>query len=634
MKRILHAVVAAAALSAPEAALSQAFDITTFDPTSKGPWSEKGRTTLVVPKVANNSVKVDGALSAAEYGGFEGVTVTPGDNAWILDFPGDRAWDNAEDSSFTFWLAHDDNFLYVGVKTKDNVVNSDDPNGAFWKDDAIEIVVDALNDGFDNNTDNSKDRVGGHNYVNFEGRFSGWDDAANAKAGESWASAIDWKYGASGDIFGSGKAADGGWQMEVRFKKNQFEDPAAGNKLRNGYRMGFNIGLDDDDKTGPGTNGDKSRSQDLEIQYFWANRERRKGYNAEFLAGLTPDDLLSKNYLNGLELGIDSGGRLAHGGTGELFFAYDDNQKSSGKILFVTSNGASPLNADPALIALLRAKGYTVTVHQSGAPADEFRAAAAGQDLVLISETIGSTSVVDPVGNGAGVFSLHDTDIPVISFEAFMYDNAGWVKVADNWAETSGANDFDNWGNTGRSELVDTAIQDARDSLYIQKPSHPIAGGLTGKVKVYQPGYSFNFGKPSAEADVIASVQPDGSYPCLFVYEKGKKLADGSVAPNKRIGLFLGQVANPNANYATDYADLTEAGRTLLLNTVSYAIGKTTVPASIAIAPSGAGVVITYAGGTLQSADNVAGPYANESGASPLTIAQPAGKAKYFRVKP
>src|SRR5207302_8708711 len=124
---------------------------------------------------------------------------------------------------------------------------------------------------------------------------------------------VDWKYGEHGDVFGFGKAVPGGWQMEVRFNKRMFEDPTAGNKLKNGYRMGFNIGLDDDDKHGPGLNGDKSRTQDLEIQYFWANRQRRIGYTADYLSALAPEQKASKVWLldpnsdpNGLPLGIDS----------------------------------------------------------------------------------------------------------------------------------------------------------------------------------------------------------------------------------------------------------------------------------------------------------------------------------------
>lgn len=321
MKKLHASVLVAGLLSTVPCALAQPFDIYQFDPAAQGPWSDFTRTTLVVPKVPNGSVKLDGSASSAEYGGFQGITVTPGDNAWILDFPGDRTWDGPEDSSFTYWLAHDDENLYVGVHVKDDVVNTDDPNTAFWKDDAIEIVVDALNDRLDTNTDASKDPFGGHCYVNFEGRFSAWDDAGGVVAAQTWSSAVDWSYGASGDVFGFGKAVAGGWQMEARLKKRLFESPDAGNKLKSGYIMGFNIGLDDDDKNGLGLNGNQSRTQDLEIQYFWANRQRRIGLTPDVYAALTPEEKESKSYLENYPLGIDSTGRLTHGGTGEIIFA-------------------------------------------------------------------------------------------------------------------------------------------------------------------------------------------------------------------------------------------------------------------------------------------------------------------------
>src|SRR5688500_14709673 len=187
----------------PQVAFGQPFDIQTFDTTAQGPWSALSSTTLMVPKVANGSVNLDGAASSAEYGGFAAVTGTPGTNAWILDFPGDRVWDGPQDSSFSFWLAHDDDHFYVGVQVQDDVVTSDDPNASFWKDDSIELVVDALLDRLDNNTDNSNDPVGGHSYVNFQGRFSAWDEAANAKGSQTWASAVNWTYGQNGDVFGT-----------------------------------------------------------------------------------------------------------------------------------------------------------------------------------------------------------------------------------------------------------------------------------------------------------------------------------------------------------------------------------------------------------------------------------------------
>jgi hypothetical protein len=636
MKKILLYSAGLALL--PSVIWAQPFDISTFDTAALGPWSELARTTLMVPKVPNGSVNLDGAASAQEYGGFQAVTVTPGSpdgtvgNAWILDFPGDRAWDGPDDSSFTYWLAHDDNHFYVGVHAKDDVVTSDDPNASFWKDDSIEIVVDALSDRFDNNTDNSKDPVGGHSYVNFEGRFSAWDETANAKAGESWASAVDWTYGATGDVFGSGKAVAGGWQMEVRFKKRLFEDATAGNKLSNGYRMGFNIGLDDDDKKGKGPSGDMSRSEDLEIQYFWANRQRYQGYTAEYLAGLSAEDRAAQVWRTDPEhpLIIDGNGRLSHGGTGEIIFGYDENRKSTGKILFVVSSATSPINADAGMIALLRAKGYTVTPFTSGGAPDDLRAAAVGQDVVLISESIGSATVLEPIGDPVvQKFILRDTDIPVISYESFMWDNAEWVLHPDDFS-----NEFSFFGNTGRTEDTQPVeIKDQRDSLHIRNAAHPIAGGLTGKVKVYNVGYSLNYGRVPADADVVASVEADGSFPTIFVYEKGDKLVDGTTVPNKRIGLYLGQVAALAANWNPELGFLTEEGKALLFNTLNYSIGATTAAPVLSVGRDGQNVVITYSGGVLQSTGALAGgTWSNEAGASPLRFA-PTGAPKFYRVR-
>jgi hypothetical protein len=301
---------------------AQTYDIMSFDTTATGPWSEVTNTTLIVPKVPNGSIKLDASISSAEYGGFQGAAVIPGVNAWILNYPTDRNWNGPADSSFTFYLAHDDNYLYVGVDAKDDVVNSDDPPASFWKDDAIEIVVDAFNDRLDNNTDSSDDPYGGHCYVNFWGKFSRWDETTGTINGKTWSSAVDWTYGENKDIFGFGKQVAGGWKMEACFHKRLFVDPAVNNKLDNGHRMGFNIGLDDDDKRGVGLNGDHTRTADLEIQYFWANRLRHKGLTPAIWAQLTPDQQADQTFLDSAyPLGIDPNGRLSHGGMGEIIFA-------------------------------------------------------------------------------------------------------------------------------------------------------------------------------------------------------------------------------------------------------------------------------------------------------------------------
>lgn len=299
-------------------------DIFDVFPSDEGPWSDIDNTTVVVPMVPDGSITLDGVPSSVEYGAFVGREVIPVTNAWVLDWPGDRQWDGPEDSSFTFWLAHDTDYLYVGVNAKDDVVNSDDPNAAFWKDDSIEIIVDALNDNYDINTDTSMDLYGGHNYVNFEGRFSAWDEEFEEVAGTTWSTDVDWTWGetddADADITGFGQETEGGWTMETRFHKRLFEDPEAGNKLVEGYRMGFNIGMDDDDRFGPGPEGDASRSQDLELQYWWANRLRPVGYTDFEAEDYTDEEIESLAYFDDFPLEIDSGGRLTHGGAGDIVF--------------------------------------------------------------------------------------------------------------------------------------------------------------------------------------------------------------------------------------------------------------------------------------------------------------------------
>ncbi len=312
---------------------AQVVDIFEFDATSEGPWSDIDNTTLTVPKVGDGSVNLNGDITSTEYGGFEGVTVVPADNGWILDYPGDREWDGPEDSSFTFWLAHDNDYLYVGVVGVDDIVNIDQPPATAWRDDAIEIVIDAMNDDYDVNTDNSQDEYGGHIYATYEGGFSEWDDAAQAPAtGLRFSSVVDWKLGEDQDVFVVGKEEAPGWKLELKMSKRLFENPEVGNKLDDGYEMGFNIGVDDDDMHYEGGDGFT-----MEVQYFWANRMRPMGYDPAVLvwdiaeSGTawydTMEQMIEEMEANptflqdNFDWGINSAGRLSHGGAGSIIFA-------------------------------------------------------------------------------------------------------------------------------------------------------------------------------------------------------------------------------------------------------------------------------------------------------------------------
>ena len=96
-----------------QASYAEVFDIFDFDESEEGAWSDIDLTTLTVPLVADGSIQLDGSSSSAEYGSFEGRTVSPGSpdgsvgNAWILGYAINKDWQGADDSEFTFYLAHD-----------------------------------------------------------------------------------------------------------------------------------------------------------------------------------------------------------------------------------------------------------------------------------------------------------------------------------------------------------------------------------------------------------------------------------------------------------------------------------------------------------------------------------------------
>lgn len=281
-----------------------------FDVTSEGPWSDIAKTTITAPKVADGQVKLDGAVTSAEYGGFQGVQVLPGDTAWILDYAHVKDWQNAADTSFTFYVAYDTNYLYIGMEVKDDVVLSNNSPAEFWKDDSTEILIDPLDTRYDTNLDGVENYFGGHVYFNWQGAFSDWEN--NAKRGTRWATLAEWSYGETKEVYGFGKEVAGGYVTEMKLHKVMFIDPLSNFKWQEGQNMAFNIGLDDDD------------GADLALQYWWANRIRAIGYNAETMYndGWTDQEIANKDFLNPEKtfytLGIDATGRLTSGGAGDL----------------------------------------------------------------------------------------------------------------------------------------------------------------------------------------------------------------------------------------------------------------------------------------------------------------------------
>jgi hypothetical protein len=247
------------------------------------------------------------------------------------------------------------------------------------------------------------------------------------------------------------------------------------------------------------------------------------------------------------------------------------------KVLLLVANADALAAFDPALkLRLEWQHGAEVTVASSNAlDAAAMDELALQHDMVLISETVGSTSVLTP----DLVFNLQDTPVPVISFEAYMWEDAFWTELPQ----------FGKFGNTGRPpDLIDEPLADGlgavQTDIFITAAGaqHPMSGGFAeGAVTVHTIDYSVNFGTPSADATVIATADAAGKWPTHYVYDEGDKLVDGSTVPATRIAAFIGQAANPNANFAPQPEFFSDEGFALIDAMFEYTLGPMPTPGDV-----------------------------------------------------
>jgi len=226
-------------------------------------------------------------------------------------------------------------------------------------------------------------------------------------------------------------------------------------------------------------------------------------------------------------------------------------------ILFM-SNDPVGFQPDVDLANYLQSVGHTVnTMAMSPKPAEADQVAAAmANDVVLISQSIASTAV-STGGTATDTFYLKDVPRRIVSYEAFMFDEAKWT----------GPTAHVDFGNTGRPEVDALGLGAMQDTIYITNPGHALAAGLNGAVQVYSQLFSVNFAKLLGPgATVIATADAAGQYPTEVIYETGSMLYDGSIAPAPRIVLFLGQqpAGNPANPGDLPFSSITADGLKLI----------------------------------------------------------------------
>ena len=184
---------------------------------------------LTAPKAA--APTIDGILGADEYAGATPVVVDG--HTGVYNIPsGDDTWEEG-DHSYTYWVTHDDEAVYIGVDVTDDEIFTDtaeagSEDGQTWVDDSIEIFFDP---------DESNDA--GRGGQNFEGQYVFTPNGARRDN-----EANNPTFGKDADWFAETQETDKGYVIEFKVKKSALLSPEDGSTL------GFNVALNDDDGTG------------------------------------------------------------------------------------------------------------------------------------------------------------------------------------------------------------------------------------------------------------------------------------------------------------------------------------------------------------------------------------------------
>jgi len=167
--------------------------------------------------------------------------------------------------------------------------------------------------------------------------------------------------------------------------------------------------------------------------------------------------------------------------------------------------------------------GHKVTRMGHDAPGDELLKAANAADLVIITESTLSRTL------GAKIVS---TPTAVLSSEAFLQDEFLQVNPKGKDIEGRTAEDM---------KVADYGtLHDTQHSINIVNPKHPLAAGLSGKVRIYRLPGTMHWGKALAPgAEVVATLVDYPDAKSIYVIRRGAKLYDGTPAPGLRIQYFI-----------------------------------------------------------------------------------------------
>jgi hypothetical protein len=117
---------------------------------------------------------------------------------------------------------------------------------------------------------------------------------------------------------------------------------------------------------------------------------------------------------------------------------------------------------------------------------------------------------------------------------------------------------------SGAARGTDWDMTANQTSVIIKMPTHELAAGLTGTVKVSSKTGDMGWGVPSASAIVVATMTDNPAHIMIFGYEKGAQMV-GMTAPARRAGYAIREDLAAN---------LTAEGGKLFDAAVTWVMGK------------------------------------------------------------
>jgi hypothetical protein len=185
----------------------------------------------------SRAITLDGNLD--DWKGIPFVAVTPQNGVFDLE---SGTTDDPADISYRFAVCHDGQALYVAVETTDDVLSLDDTrtgetHALAWQDDAVEVFID----GNRNRAPHARDKE--HTEYPFGGEFSLVANGAATSNCTAWPDTFgkpDFWQGATS----CERLPDGSWRLRYEYRLTW---NVMGGKVRPGDRIGFTIGIQDDD---------------------------------------------------------------------------------------------------------------------------------------------------------------------------------------------------------------------------------------------------------------------------------------------------------------------------------------------------------------------------------------------------